>query len=128
MTPRKKCVNISFPEEISLFRSIEDIGTLEEGKYGLPVFSNFPLVDAVVQPNMLLQMTVAPTNHKDAVERLNDIRGHLKGDENTHMMIFVVPYDNLGTFKRQNDLGDIKQFIFCPDPVIDKSKKRKMNL
>ena len=94
----------------------------------MPVFSNFPLVDAVVQPNVLLQMTVAPDKHKGAVERLNDIRAHLKGDKKTHMMIFVVPYDNLETFQHQNDLGDIKQFIFCPDPVIDKSKKRKMNL
>ena len=56
-------------------------------------------------------------------------------------MIFVIPPENRETFKFQEDLGDIKQFITFPDPSVSfetlmttaevqkkkKRKKRKKN-
>lgn len=89
------------------FHSIDDIARLEDGEYGLPFASNFPLIDAVIQPNILLQFTIAK-RHEGAVEKLESIRCNLRAERKDHMMIFVV--DNMRDFKKQNDLGDIKQY------------------
>jgi hypothetical protein len=78
---------------------------------GLSIFENYPLVDAVVQPNILIQITVSPNSHKGAVHMLEEIRGKLKEkDKSKHKMIFVVPQRNVKTFKFQEDLQDISQF------------------
>ena len=61
---------------VHLFRTIADIGLLENEEYGLPVTCNFPLVDAVIQPDTLINFTTANT-HKGAVDKLLDIRKQL---------------------------------------------------
>ena len=45
-----------------------------------------------------------------------------------HKMVFVVPKKSMRTFKYQEDLSDIPQFVLCPDPVLntmEQYKKRK---
>lgn len=44
--------------KLKTFHSIDEIESLENGGYGLPYASNFPLIDAVIQPNILLQFTI----------------------------------------------------------------------
>jgi hypothetical protein len=57
--------------------------------------SNFPLIDAVIQPNLLLQFTTAK-RHEGAVDKLDVIRSKLSANREDHMMIFVV--DNVRDF------------------------------
>ena len=121
-------VSFTFPEHVARLRNVEDISHLSNQSYGLPVTPNFPLVDAIVQPAVLLQMTVSEERHKGAVNRLGDIRGCLQGNPAEHKMVFVVPKKNIKSFKYQEDLSDIPQFVLCPDPVlntVEQNKKRK---
>ena len=108
-----------FKYPITLLRSISDIDKLKDGSYGLPIFDNFPLVDAIIQPNMLLQFTISPEKHKGSVDSLAKIRSLLREkDVDKHAMVFVVPKGNLRMFKYQTGLN-ISQFITCDDVVAD---------
>jgi hypothetical protein len=130
----RNLVSFMFPTHVTLLRNVKDINLLlEEERYGLPVTSDsFSLVDAmIVQSDMLLQMTVSKERHKGAVSRLQAIRDSLlEKNPLNHMMVFVVPKDNIKSFKYQEGLGDIPQFVMSPDPVLDtmqQKKKRKSN-
>jgi hypothetical protein len=52
------------------------VSDLPVDTYGLPVNNVSPLVDAIVQPNILLQMTVSEEKHTGAVGQLPTIRGN----------------------------------------------------
>jgi hypothetical protein len=74
-----------------LIRTVEDIEHLPDNMYGLPVTPNFKLVDAVIQPNILLQFTVSETHGNDT-DDYTEIRSKLRStDPSTHALIFVVP-------------------------------------
>lgn len=110
---------IVFNLPVMILRSIRDIAALPVGTYGLPLFGNFPLVDAIIQPNMLIQFTTSPNKHKGAVDKLSQIRAQLlEKDESKHKMLFVVPKENLTTFEFQEDLSTIHQFVTCDDSVV----------
>jgi hypothetical protein len=112
-------------KHVVALHSIDDIRELPADSYGLPAAPNFPLVDAIVQPNLLLQMTVSAGQHRGATEHLPLIRAQLQErDASKHKMVFVLPQKNMKTFLFQEDLRDIKQFILCPDAT----KKRKLSL
>jgi hypothetical protein len=117
---------ISFNIETVILRVVADISSLPDNTYGLPLYSNFPLVDAVIQPDTLIQYTISPTNHKGAVEQLATIREQLR-DKNSrnHRMIFVVPKTNLKTFKHQENLASIRQFIITDTPQVGENSKAK---
>jgi len=55
---RPKEFTFTVPNKVEVFRDISDIGKLSEDCYGLPVNGNFPCVDAVIQPNILLQFII----------------------------------------------------------------------
>jgi len=110
-------MEVDFHRSIMLIRSIEDIEGLSSNHYGLPIFGNFPLVDAIIQPNILIQFTISPTGHKGAVDKLEDIRSQLKGNSKDHMMVFVIPHGNKDTFKYQRDLESIHQYVTLDDPT-----------
>jgi hypothetical protein len=90
-------------------RSIQDIRLLQEGDYGIPVIPNFSLVDAVIFPNILLQMTIS-SSHKGAKDSLEQIKTELSklDPKATPVMIFVLCHSNFKDFKKVADL-DIKQ-------------------
>lgn len=98
------------------FRSVEEISNLPKGTYGLPMAPNFPVSDAVVQPDTLLQYTTS-LEHKGSVENLDLQRAELaEKDRSKHKFIFVVPKKNVRDFCYQADLGDIRQFICLSEP------------
>jgi hypothetical protein len=99
-----------------LIRNVDDIEHLPVGHYGLPIFGNFPLIDAVIQPDTLIQFTVS-LNHKGAVDRLDEIRTKLSAPQNKHRIIFVIPASNIDFFKYQTNLSTIKQYMTFDDPV-----------
>lgn len=117
----------AYQMQTTVIKRITDISELLDGTYGLPLYDNFPLVDAIIQPNTLIQFTVAATDHKGAIAQLEQIRSQLK-DKNTanHRMIFVVSRDNYSTFKYQKDLHAIRQYITTDDPLVQETKKRPL--
>ena len=103
---------------VVLFRRPEDIANLTRNQYGLPCISNFSLIDSVVQPNNLFQVTVSAKKHDGNVAALAGIRNQLlEQDASQHSMIFVVPRDHLKSFQYQDSLGDIPQFVTTVDLV-----------
>ncbi len=78
---------------IALFRTINEIRSLHCGYYGKPIFSNFPVIDFVIQPNIIGNFTVSVNHHLEAKKRhhLIDIRRQLKEeDESKHLFLWVV--------------------------------------
>ena len=129
-TASKDSVKFSaFKMQTIVIREVTDICKLDNDTYGLPLFDNFPLVDAIIQPNTLIQYTVARTDHKGAIDQLDRIRDQLS-DKNlaNHRMIFVVSRDNFNTFKYQEDLSDIRQYITTDAPLVQNTKKRALPL
>jgi hypothetical protein len=118
---------MNFNKPVLHLRNIDDIGFLLPGKYGRSITSNFPLVDVIIQPNMLLQMPVSAQKHRGtAVGKLSTIRDQLlEKDRSKHMMIFVVPRKSLKTFQYQEDLDDISQYLLCPDPSVQNRKRKQ---
>ena len=82
-----------------LIRSIADIETLNVGAYGLPIFGNFMLVDAVIKPNIMLQFTVSLKHGKaDDLNKWAAIRANLGGSREEDKLVFIIPADNFGKF------------------------------
>ena len=109
---------VSFQLPVARFNSIEEITNIPDGFYGLPMNDRFPLVDAVVQPNMLIQFTISPNGHNTNLtlaekrRKLEDIRACLhETDKSKHKMMFVIPKENLRSYKFDKDLGEISQFV-----------------
>jgi hypothetical protein len=118
----KVALHVDYP--IELIENVSNIKNLKIERYGLPMYSNFPLIDAVVQPNILIQFTVSPYYHKGAVDQLNSIRDGLKEkNKSKHMMIFVIPLRNIKTFKWQENLKDIAQYIALENEVASNSEQ-----
>jgi len=97
-----------------LIRSVSDIKQLKDGDVGVPVVCNFPLVDYVMKPDILLQMTTSSV-HKGAADKLSVIQDALGGDKGNHKMVFVTMTGNLKQLKYHATLGAIPQFRMCPD-------------
>jgi hypothetical protein len=113
---------------IERLKCIDDVAALHDNHYGLSIVDDFPLVDAIIQPDTLIQYTISPDKHKGFVEKLPDIRAQLREkDQNKHMIIFVVPVESLGTFKYQDNLNNIKQYITTTEPIVVARKKNKKN-
>eukprot|EP01038_Epipyxis_sp_PR26KG_P015760 gene15760-21341_t len=115
-----KTIKKSFNKQIVRFSSIEDISNMPRISYGLPILSNFPLIDAVLQPDTLIQFTISPHYHKGASNRLSEIRATLlEKNQANHKMVFVIPSENLKSFKFQTELLDIQQYVSTPESLIN---------
>jgi hypothetical protein len=100
-----------------LIRTIEDITTLRDGDYGLPTIPNFPLVDAIIPPNILVQMTTSK-NHVGAINKLNDIAEKLKKPINELIMIFITTKESINQFLYVEELPDeLQQFVTLSSPT-----------
>lgn len=88
----RKCITVTFNLPKVLIRSVADIATLDGGCYGLPIFGNFMLVDAIIKPNIMLQFTVS---RKHGIANLRANLGGLRKDDK---LIFIIPPENFGKF------------------------------
>ena len=114
---------VQFNLSVVLFNTISEISRLPDGSYGLPTTSNFPLVDAIVQPNVLIQFTISTIYHTGSVMNLRDICAGLHEKDLTKIkFIFVIPKYNVATFRGQKDLVieeiAIPQYICLDDPSV----------
>jgi len=103
-------VNIS---KKRLIRNIDDIKELKDGEYGLPTISNFPLVDAIIKPKYLLQMTISNSHDTKSKYRMRDILKSL--GQPTGKMIFILEQKNFNSFKPVTGLGDVNQYKMLAD-------------
>lgn len=107
--------------KLQKFRTIEDIGRLSVGSYGMPISSQFALIDAVVQPDKLLNYTIA-SRHKGG-DAIRELRAQLQETDPTkHKFIWMVPTP--GDFKAQRDLGDIAQYAMSYEMWVERSRKK----
>jgi hypothetical protein len=112
-------VSMNFNRPRELLRSIEDISRLSNDSYGLPLFGNYPVVDAIIQPDTVLQYATSPNEHEGNLSQLRLIRSQLKEKDPTkHKFVFVIPSKNGQTFQFQSDLGDIRQYITYDDAIV----------
>ena len=117
-TPKPKFGSATFNLPVVRFKTVNDIKRLQNGQYGLPMDSNFPVLDAIIQPDTLLQFTISPKKHSGSLEQLPTIRAQLRQkDLIKHRIIFVVTVDNVQTFQYDADL-DIRQFICIAEPSV----------
>jgi hypothetical protein len=72
---------------------------------------NFPFIDAIIQPDTLIQFTVLPIKHKDSSKNLPGIRAQLHAPPDQHRLIFVIPRENIKTFRFHANLKEIRQFL-----------------
>ena len=102
-----------------LIRTIADISSLQNSKYGLPIFGDFPLVDEVIQPNILLQFTVSDLHGKTSDhDKYATLRSGLRGKK--HKLIFVIPAAKIGNNKMINVVGvptDLELYWMCYEDV-----------
>eukprot|EP01031_Cornospumella_fuschlensis_P023392 gene23392-28384_t len=106
-------------------RKVEDIASLPDDHYGLPLFSNFPVVDAIIQPNILLQFTVAATHGNASDETwYEQIRAGLRGDKSSHKMIFIIKEENVGKFVHVGTPPDLQCYYMISTPLQDKNKRK----
>ena len=96
-----------------LIRSIRDIYELEDGEYGLPTVTNFPVVDAIIKPDILLQMTISDSHETRSSDKLFDIL-KVMGIK-TGKMIFVLCALNVEKFKYANTMEVVAQYKMLPD-------------
>jgi len=115
-----------------LVRTIADLSQLKVGEYGFPTICNFPLVDAVLPPDIALNMTIG-NSHKGAALKLAQITQAMGINTNQLKLVFIVPQDVIGSFQFPRDLGDAQLFLTTPDYITEValaalrpiSKKRK---
>ena len=106
--PKDSSKLFSFP--VRLLRTVEEISELTNNTYGVPIFDNFPLVDAILQPNTRFNFTISDT-HKGAVEQLTNIRSRLRGKLEEHRFVVVTKGNNVTVFQFMSDLASISQFF-----------------
>lgn len=95
----RKLITMAFNLPKMLIQSVADIATLVDGRYALPIFGNFMLVDAIVKPNIMLQFTVSLEHGNAAdLEKWANIRVNLGGSRKDDKLIFVIPASNFGKF------------------------------
>eukprot|EP01036_Dinobryon_divergens_P042387 gene42387-56320_t len=98
----RKRLELNFHVPTVIIRTIDDIGTLPNNTYGLPIFGNnfMVSVDAILMPNIMLQFTVGESHDgkADDIEKWDAFRSRLGGAMKDHKLVFVVPARNLATF------------------------------
>jgi hypothetical protein len=101
------------------FNHISEISSIPDGTYGIPLNAAFPVADAIIQPDTILQFTISPKDHKGSLASLADLRAQLHEKEQTkHRIIFVIPKENFESFRYQSDLKDIRQFVCLSEPSV----------
>lgn len=92
-----------------LIRTVEDIKQLQNSDYGLPIVQNFPLVDAILPPKTVLQMTIS-LRHGGSVKSVTAIAGALGIPVQSLNMIFVTPTKQLSKFSFNKHLRVCRQY------------------
>jgi len=115
----KKKFNINFSTFPKvLIRCVADIATLDNDFYGLPIFGNFMLVDAIIKPNILLQFTVGESHgHVDDIDKWANIRGNLGGSRKNDKLIFVIPASNFAKFSYVGVPNDMECYCMTWEEV-----------
>lgn len=103
-----------------LIRCVDDILGLSDNCYGIPLFGNFMLVDAIIKPNIMLQFTVAVTHGcLEDVDKWASIRSSLGGIRKNDKLIFVIPASNLGCFTYRGVPSDLECYVMTWEEAVN---------
>ena len=116
-------MNFNLP--VARLKTVDDIQGLPIATYGLPIINNFSMADAIIQPDTILQFTNSPEKYDGEVEHLSKIRAQLKAPMRDHRIIFIIPAQNIETFRYHPQLNDIHQLVCFDDPSV--MRKSLMN-
>ena len=86
---------------------------LQDGEYGLPTVANFPVVDAIIKPDILLQMTISDSHETKSIDKLYEILEAMKIE--TAKMIFVVSAVHFEKFRYASTMTIVAQYKMLPD-------------
>ncbi len=118
----RKALKMKFNIPKVLIRTVDDIATLPVGCYGLPVFDNFMLVDAVIKPNVMLQFTVCERHgYADDINKWDNIRQHLGGERKDDKLIFIIPHKNFKLFTFVGVPTDVQCYYMTWEDVANES-------
>ena len=122
---RKKFQMNFYQKRRVLIRTPDAIKNLEDGAYGVLIFGNVPLVDAIIQPDTMLQFTVGESHGKATdIEKYAAIRDGLREKyKSKHKMVFVIPATNHGELKVVGVPDDLDCYWMTYED--DGQKKRK---
>lgn len=121
--PSNEYVQLDFGSRSTfLIRDEDDIKSLRSDSYGLPTVSNFPLVDALMLPDIGIQMTISKS-HDVSVNSLPKILKILGIDESAFKMVFVVPKEGLPAFNFPKNLGAVQMYLTIPGGVSEEEFK-----
>lgn len=109
-----------------MIRTVEDIAALADGDYGYPSIPNFPLVDAVIKPNVMLQMYAGDgCRHaaRSCVASLKAVQSQMGGVKKLHQMVFVINPNNtqFGSQSRLIVNQYALKFDIIADAIVDQS-------
>ena len=107
-------MNFNLP--VNRLKAVDDIQRLPIATHGLPIRINFPIVDAIIQPDTILQFTKSPEQHNGELEQLSKIRAQLQAPTRDHRIIFIIPAKNIETFRHNPHLSDIHQLGCLDNP------------
>lgn len=109
------------PRTKVIFRNIKGIsGALDKSasipqRYLLPSITNLALIDSIIPPNVVLQMTISET-YRGAASKAVDISKQLNNPQPL-LMIFVVPEEVVAKFKFPTDLPNVDMYVTVAKPV-----------
>jgi hypothetical protein len=114
----RKQLTMAFNIPKVLVRSVDDVATLADHRYGLPIFGNFMLVDTIVKPNIMLQFTVGESHgHVDDIGKWATIRANLGGLRKNDKLIFVIPATNFAKFAHVGVPPDVECYYMTWEEV-----------
>lgn len=118
------------PRQKVIFRNIKHIsGALVRTvdvtrRYLLPSITNLALIDSIIPPYAVLQMTIS-NKHRGAVGRMNDIHNEL-GNPPVVFMIFVVPENVVANFNFPLDMPEYVHMYVTVAKTMTLAEARKL--
>ena len=102
-------------EETVVFYHGSEVATAASTSYLRPAVKNYQSVDAIIKPNVLLQVTCA-RNHSCKQKGLHDVLD-LLGDPSAPRLYFVLPPDRFTNFRYQRYLDSKRKRMKMPSYV-----------
>ncbi len=87
--PSDGTLKVNLRSSYQRFHTAKAAGRMDDGVYGMPMIPNFPVADAIIQPNILVQFTISSYRplRNETRPKLEELRRSLKGDRDTHVLL-----------------------------------------
>ena len=110
---------------LEVFKCLAEVARKDDNVYSRPLSKNLAAVDAIVQPNILLQMTVAQRHEVDAYGLLQAL--DVLKDPKGACLYFVVPPEDFGGYPKQA-LKNVRKVMPVHLPLLNAVKQCALEL